>query len=232
MTNSPNCKECSRKSDSVFSTVTLEENTFIESEKTCENYKRGDVIYREGSRINGVFCICSGVLKIYKTGSDGKEQIVAFAKEGNIMGYRSVLSHEPACTTAQAIEDALICYIPAAVIINIVKTNGEFALSLMQLICKELNQANSYIKDIAQKTVRERLAEVLLMLETNFGINEEGYLNITLTREELANIVGTATESVIRLLSEFKSEEIIVISRKYIKLNNRAFLKKLSKSFS
>ena len=232
MTNNPNCKQCPSAINSVFSTITPEENTFIELEKTCSNYKRGDVIYREGSRINGVFCIYSGILKIYKTGSDGKEQIVAFAKEGNIMGYRSVLSHEPACTTAQAIEDALICYIPASVIFDLIKTNGNFALSLMQLICNELNQANSYIKDIAQKTVRERLAEVLLMLETNFGTNDGGFLNITLTREELANIVGTATESVIRLLSEFKSEEIIIVSRKFIKLNNRAFLKKLSKSFN
>lgn len=226
------CKGCSNASNSIFSTITPEENNFLESEKSYAKYKRGDVIYRESSRINGVFCIYGGILKIYKTGSDGKEQIIAFAKEGDMTGYRSVLSNEPACTTAQVIQDALICYIPASVIFHLVKSNGNFALLLMQLICKELNQANSYIKDIAQKTVRERLAEVLLMLESNFGTNEEGYLKITLTREELANIVGTATESVIRLLSEFKSEEIILMSKKNIKLNNRAFLKKLSKSFN
>jgi CRP-like cAMP-binding protein len=225
-------KECNSVSNFVFDTTTLEEKDFLESEKSCSNYKRGDVIYREGSRINGVFCINSGVLKIYKTGSDGKEQIVTFAKEGDIIGYRSVLSNEPACTTAQVIQDALICYIPASVIFHLVKSNGNFALSLLQLTCKELNQANSYIKDIAQKTVRERLAEVLLMLENNFGINEEGYLKITLTREELANIVGTATESVIRLLSEFKTDGIILMSKKNIKLANRAFLKKISKSFN
>lgn len=232
MSTNSTCKGCYSVSNSVFGTITFEENDFLESEKSCSNYKRGDVIYREASRINGVFCINKGILKIFKTGSDGKEQIVAFAKEGDIIGYRSVLSNEPACTTAQVIQDALICYIPASVIFHLVKTNGDFALSLMQLTCKELNQANSFIKDIAQKTVRERLAEVLLMLENNFGTNEEGYLKITLTREELANIVGTATESVIRLLSEFKAEEIILISKKNIKLNNRAVLKKLSKSFN
>lgn len=232
MATDKNCKVCFCASNSVFKTLTVEENSFLETEKSCSEYKRGDVIYREGSRINGVFCIFSGILKIYKTGSDGKEQIVAFAKQGDITGYRSVLSNEPACTTSEVIEDAHICFIPAAMIFHLVKSNGNFALALMQLTCKELNQANSYIKDIAQKTVRERLAEALLMLEKNFGIDDEGYLNIILTREELANIVGTATESVIRLLSEFKSEKTILFSGKKIKLENKTFLQKLSKSFN
>lgn len=226
------CKGCAAASNSVFKTLTSEENTYLDSEKVCKVYKRGEVIYREGNRINGVFCLNSGILKIYKTGSDGKEQIVAFAREGDITGYRSVLSNEPACTTSAVIEDAHICFIPSAVIFHLVRTNGDFSLALMQLTCKELNQANSYIKDIAQKTVRERLAEALLMLEDTFGTNSQGYLNIILTREELANIVGTATESVIRLLSEFKSENTISMDGKRIKLVNKSFLKKISKSFN
>jgi len=232
MSESHNCKGCAASSNSVFKVLSPEENTYLDSEKVCKVYKRGEVIYREGSRINGVFCLNSGILKIYKTGSDGKEQIVAFAREGDITGYRSVLSNEPACTTAAVIEEAHICFIPSSVIFHLVKTNGEFSLALMQLTCKELNQANSYIKDIAQKTVRERLAEALLMLEDTFGTNPQGYLNIILTREELSNIVGTATESVIRLLSEFKSEKTISMDGKRIKLENKAFLQKISKSFN
>lgn len=232
MDENHNCKGCSCSSSSVFKNLTAEENTFIDSQKICKEYKRGEVIYREGSRINGVFCLNSGILKIYKTGSDGKEQIVAFAKEGDLTGYRSVLSNEPACTTASVINDADICFIPSNVIFHLIKTNGEFALDLMQLTCKELNQANSYIKDIAQKTVRERLAEALLMLENNFGVNSEGFLNILLTREELANIVGTATESVIRLLSEFKSDNTIYMEGKKIRLVNKKYLEKLAKSFN
>ncbi len=224
------CKLCSVK-NSIFQTLNTTEQEYLESEKICRVYKKGQIIYHEGNRINGVFCLNSGALKIYKTGSDGKEQIVAFAREGDITGYRSVLSNEPACTTATTIQEANICFIPSQVIFDLVKSNGDFSLSLMQLICKELNQANSFIKDIAQKTVRERLAEALLMLEKTFGSNENDFLNIILTREELANIVGTATESVIRLLSEFKSDSIITIEGKRIKLSNRPYLEKLSKAF-
>jgi CRP-like cAMP-binding protein len=231
MNSSIGCKGCSASSNSVFKTLTADENEFLNSQKTSIVYQRGHVIYKEGNRITGVFCVYNGILKIYKTGSDGKEQIVAFARAGDIIGYRSVLSNEPACTTAQVLEEAHICFIPSSVIFQLVRANGDFSLALMQLTCKELNQANSFIKDIAQKNVRERLAEVLLMLDDTFGTNEEGQLNIVLTREEFANIVGTATESVIRLLSEFKTDGYISLLGKRIKLENKKLLQKISKSF-
>lgn len=220
------CKGCSSSKSSIFSTLKNEDLEYIDLNKSVNIYKKGDVLYREGNRILGCYCVNSGILKVYKTGLDGKEQIIAFAQKGDITGYRSVLSNEPACTTAEVLEDASICFIPSSIMFSFVKKNSDFALSLMQLTCKELNQANSYIKDIAQKTVRERLAEVLLMLEDNFGKDPEGFLTISLTRAELSNIVGTATESVIRLLSDLKNENVILMSSKKIKILNKNELKK------
>lgn len=225
------CKGCSSSKASIFSTLSDEDLAFIDANKSVNSYKKGDVLYREGNRILGCYCVNSGILKIYKTGLDGKEQIIAFAQNGDITGYRSVLSNEPACTTAEVLEDASICFIPSSIMFSFVKTNSDFALSLMQLTCKELNQANSYIKDIAQKTVRERLAEILIMLEDTFGVDAEGYLTISLTRSELSNIVGTATESVIRLLSELKNEKVITMSGKKIKLLSKNELNKISNPF-
>lgn len=225
------CKGCAGSKSSIFSTLSSDDLQFIDENKSINTYRKGDVLYREGNRILGCYCVNSGILKIYKTGLDGKEQIIAFAQKGDITGYRSVLSNEPACTTAEVIEDASICFIPSNIMFACVKKNSDFALSLMQLTCKELNQANSYIKDIAQKTVRERLAEVLLMLEDTFGKDAEGYLTISLTRSELSNIVGTATESVIRLLSDLKNEKVIMMSGKKIKIINRSELNKISNPF-
>ncbi len=225
------CKGCTCSKSSIFGSLSNEDLDYIDDNKSVNLYKKGDILYREGNRILGIYCVNSGILKLYKTGLDGKEQIIAFAQKGDITGYRSVLSNEPACTTAEVIEEASICFIPSNIIFALVKKNNDFALSLMQLTCKELNQANIFIKDIAQKTVRERLAEVLLMLEDTFGKDAEGYLTISLTRAELSNIVGTATESVIRLLSELKSENIINMSGKKIKIINKNELKKISNSF-
>lgn len=224
----PNCPGCSVSEINIFKNLNTEEREYLNHEKNCNSYLKGDIIYHEGNRITGCYCVNSGILKIYKTGIEGKEQIIAFAQKGDIIGYRSILSNEPACTTAQVIDDALLCYLPTDVLLSLVKSNSSFLLDLMQLTCKELNQANMYIKDIAQKTVRERLAEVLLMLRNNFGEDQDSFLKIILTREDLANIVGTATESVIRLLSEFKSDSLIELSNKKIKLKNISALKKIA----
>ena len=224
----PTCIGCSVADSNIFKSLSKEERELLNQEKNCNSYLKGDIIYHEGNRISGCYCVNRGILKIYKTGIEGKEQIIAFAQKGDIIGYRSILSSEPACTPAQVIDDTLLCYIPSDVLLSLVKSNSSFSLDLMQLTCKELNQANMYIKDIAQKTVRERLAEILLMLKSTFGEDTDGYLQIILTREDLANIVGTATESVIRLLSEFKSDNLIELSNKKIKLLNINALKKLS----
>lgn len=99
---------------------------------------------------------------------------------------------------------------------------------MLQIVCRELREANEFITDIAQKTVKERLAEVLIILKENFDADNQNYLKITLTREEIANIVGTATESVIRLLSEFKQEKLIDMKGRKIKLLDMKGLRRIA----
>jgi len=202
----PLCDDCAFERNAIFRHLTSEEKIQLNFEKEFRLYKRGDVLYREGNRISGFFCINAGIIKVFKTGLDGKEQIIRFAKKGEIIAYRSVLSSEPACTSAEVIEDSRVCFIPSGILITLIRSNPDLALELIRLACHELNEANSYITDIAQKTVRERLAEVLVKLYSEFGTDEQKFLNITLTREELANMVGTATESALRLLSEFRTD--------------------------
>lgn len=227
----PLCDKCSLETNSIFKNLTLDEAEKLNYEKDFRNYKRGDILYREGNRISGFYCINSGIIKVYKTGLDGKEQIIRFAKPGEIIAYRSVLSSEPACTTAKVIEDCQVCFIPSEVLISFIKTNSNFSLELLKLACLELGEANSYITDIAQKTVRERLAEVLLKLVDEFGLDDQKNLKISLTREELANIVGTATESVIRLLSEFKTDKLVELNGRKIRVLDLKGLEKVSNFF-
>ncbi len=228
----PLCEKCSLDSGSIFKHLTPEEVISLNYEKDFRHYLRGDILYQEGNRISGFFCINSGIIKVFKTGLDGKEQIIRFAKKGDIIAYRSVLSNELACTSAKVIEDCHVCFIPSEILISFIKSNSTFALEMIRLSCHELNEANSFITDIAQKTVRERLAEILLLLVNDFGIDDQQFLNISLTREELANIVGTATESVIRLLSEFKSDKLVELNGRKIKILNKKGLEKISNVFN
>jgi CRP-like cAMP-binding protein len=228
----PFCDKCAIETGAIFKHLTHEEVDMINFEKEFRQYKRGDILYNEGSRISGFYCIHSGIIKVFKTGFDGKEQIIRFAKPGDIIAYRSVLSNEVACTSAKVIEDSQVCFIPSEILISLVKSNSPYALELLKLACHELGEANSFITDIAQKTVRERLAEILLLLVNDFGLDTQNYLQISLTREELANIVGTATESVIRLLSEFKSDKLVELAGRKIRILNKKGLEKISNVFN
>jgi CRP-like cAMP-binding protein len=212
----------------VFNHLTPEELDKLPLDMGPTLYAKSSTIYEEGSRINGFYLVCRGIIKIYKTGFDGKDQIIRFAKPGDIMGFRSTITGELACTTSKAIEEAEILYVPSEFVKSFVHGNGNFAMDLLEIACQELGEANDYITDIAQKTVRERLAEVLIQLKWSFDLDRDNYLQISLTREELANIVGTATESVIRLLSEFKQDKLIELHGRRIKILEEAKLIKMS----
>lgn len=224
----PNEEECDVSGFQLFKKLTEQELIRLNYDKTCSLYKKGSIIYREGSRLTGFYCVTKGILKIYKTGTDGKEQIIKFAKKGDIVAYRSLLSQELACTTSKVIEEAVLCHIPYQTLLYLIQNNWAFSHHMLQIVCKELREANDYITDIAQKTVRERLAEVLLLLKDSFELDKANTLQISLTREELANIVGTATESIIRLLSEFKHDNLIELNGRRIKLLDIASLTKIA----
>ncbi|MGV8134827.1 MAG: Crp/Fnr family transcriptional regulator [Mangrovibacterium sp.] len=212
----------------LFKKLTKSEFSQLNYDKTCSLYKKGSIIYREGSRLTGFYCVTRGIVKIFKTGMDGKEQIIRFAKKGEIIAYRSLLSQELACTTSKVIEEAVLCHIPYQTLIYLIQNNWEFSHHMLQIVCKELREANDFITDIAQKTVRERLAEILLLLKDSFELDQAKTLQISLTREELANMIGTATESVIRLLSEFKQDKLIELQGRKIKLLNIPALTKVA----
>jgi len=214
----PSCEECSQKFGMNFNKLSQDELNFIFFNNNLDLTVRGKIVYSEGSRIKGCFFVYSGILKVYKTGAEGKEQIIRFAKEGDLVGFRSVINQELACTSAKVINDAILCYIPGSTLTQLIKSNSEFAFELIKLACKELGESNCYLTDIAQKSVKERLAEVIVQLVDDFGLDCEKIMNITITREELANIVGTATESVIRLISEFKSEGILESKGRKLKI--------------
>lgn len=224
----PSQEETDLSGFKFFKHLTDTEIGKVNYDKTCQLYKKGSVVYREGSRLTGFYCITKGILKIYKTGIDGKEQIIRFVKAGDIIAFRSLLSQELACTTAKVIDDAVLCQIPYPTLLFLLQNNWKFSHWMIQILCRELKDANDYITDIAQKTVRERLAEVLLLLKDSFDVDEQNYLQIALTREELANMVGTATESVIRLLSEFKQDGLIELKGRKIKFMDIATLRRMA----
>ncbi|MCC5919114.1 MAG: Crp/Fnr family transcriptional regulator [Cyclobacteriaceae bacterium] len=212
------CELCASRKKSLFSDVSSEHMCSISDHKSMISHKKGQILFYEGTRPLGLFCISHGVVKVYKTASNGKEQIIKLAKAGDFLGYSSLLSEEAYLNTASIVEDASICFIPKENFFKLLHTDSDFSRRLTAAICKDLGVAEERITDTAQKSIRERLAQTLLMLSETYGIDgeESRKIDVALTREEIAGIVGTATETVIRLLSEFKKDKLIDLQGKKI----------------
>lgn len=214
------CKHCSNRFNSVFCKTEHDAVPEIDASKVCASYKKGEIIFKEGAYASGVYCINAGKIKIAMLGDERKEQIIRMAKPGDLIGYKALLSGEKYSATATAIEDCNICFIPKDIFLVVLKKDAILSFEMMKLLSNELKRAEEKITHLAQKPVRERMAETILFLKETYGLDDENHVNITLTREEIANLVGTATETAIRLLSEFNKDHIIELSGKKIKILN------------
>lgn len=221
------CQYCVQKDNSILCKAKHEYLDEINIHKVSNVYKKGQAIFNEGTFPYGIYCINHGKIKLSHLGDDGKEQITRLLKGGDVLGYRALLSGDTYGSSAVAIEDTQVCFIPKELFINVIKKDSNFAFELMKLLSDELHNAEIKITHLSQKPVRERLAETLLFIKTTYGYEDDGEtLNVRLSREEIANLVGTATESTIRLLSEFKKDGLIGLEGKKIKIINQQKLLK------
>ena len=174
-----------------------------------------------------LFFISKGTAKLSKSGVYGNDQILRFIKEGDLIGYRSLLMGDAFQARAEAMTDVEVVFVPSDVFLYLLEVDSKLSYAMLQKIAYELGESSNTITFLAQKTVRERLAEILLLLELKLGTDPEGFIKISLTREEIANLIGTATESAIRLISEFKSDKLIEVDGRNIRILNREKLIKL-----
>jgi CRP/FNR family transcriptional regulator len=203
----------------------------VNSTKVCTTYRKGQHIFHEHTVPLGIHWIETGVVKLVRTNNDGKEQILRFAKPGDFLGYRALIADEPFVATAICIEETLACFVPRNIFLQLLDENPLISKDLLKSLSHDLGVVEERVQSLAQKSVRERLAETLLFLQTTFKSEqnaEDAVIAITLPREDIANIVGTATETVIRLLSEFKHDKLIEFEGKKIRILNKPALVKIS----
>lgn len=222
------CEQCIVRQFSSLKALNKDELLRMAECKTSYTIKKGEPIFEEGEVTNGIYCIKDGVCKLSKLSDNGKDQIVKLVKPGELLGQRSMISDEPANLSAVALEDMEVCFIPRSEVMQFFTQNNQFSMNVMKTICEDLKGADDHMVNMAQKTVRQRLAETLIYLEDTFGKNDDGTLRIQLSREELAGMIGTATESCIRLLSELNKSTYIELIGKKIKLLDKNKLKRLT----
>lgn len=226
------CNLCQAHANSLLNQCDDNVRELVEGHKYCNAYKKGQILFFEGNRPLGVFCINRGTVKLYKTGIDGKEQIVRFAQTGDMLGYRALIAEEAYSVTAEALESTVACFIPKHEFQEILNTQPNFTKALMKSLSTELGVSQEHLLNMAQKSVRERLAETLLLLLDNFhreGVSEDT-IAVQMPREDIANVAGTSTETVIRLLSEFKDQGLVELTGKKITILQRDKLARLARS--
>lgn len=218
------CEQCIVREFSSLKALNKNELLRMAECKSSYSIKKGENIFKEGENIHGIFCIKNGVCKLSKRSNNGNEQIVKLITRGELLGQRSVISDEPVNLSAVALEDMEVCFIPKAEIMGFFNENNKFSMEVMKTICGDLKEADDHLVDMAQKPVKQRLAETLLHLYDTFGTNSDNSLKVKLSREEIAGMVGTATESCIRLLSEFNKLGLIELSGKKIIITDKSRL--------
>lgn len=197
------------------------------SSKMHVKFKKGELLFGEGDDPKGVYFVDRGTVKLSKLGVYGKEQILRFIKEGDMVGYRSLLCGENLKANAEAMTEVEATFLPSETFLHLLESDSALSFAMLQKIAFELGESSNTVTFLAQKTVRERLAEILLLLEQKLGTDPEGFIKISLTREEIANLIGTATESTIRLISEFKQDGLIEVEGRNIKILNHEKLIKV-----
>lgn len=221
------CEQCIIKQFNSLKSLTKDELMRISTCKTSKTIKKGEVIFEEGETLNGVYCVKDGICKLSKLSENGKDQIVKMVVKGQLLGQRSLISDESSNLQATALNDMEVCFIPKSEIISDLQKNPKFSFDVLKEMAHDLKEADDVIVNMAQKSVRQRLAETLIYIHENFGVNPDGTLSVLLSREDYASIVGTATESAIRVLSQFKKEGFISTVGKFIKIENINALKRV-----
>lgn len=206
------CVNCPSINQGVFCNLDSPELEEISQHKVMNTYKKGQTLFVQGNHPFGLYCINSGNIKVTKTGQDGKESIVRIAKGGDVLGHRSLFTSDFYTATATALEETKVCFIDKKYILKVIKEQPTVSLQVINKLSRDMGAAENKVSSYHQKNVRERLAELLLILKESHGVKlEDGSikLDIKLTREEMATMIGTANETLIRFISEFKEEGLI-----------------------
>lgn len=211
------------KKDQIFEGLTAKELDILIGSGVTHVYKKGEIIFREGGIPTGIFYIKTGRVKKYKATVKGGEQIFYICGVGELLGYHALLGEEYYPDSTATIENSEITFIPKENFLQVLRSSTALSNGLLKALGHEFSLFINNITNLATKSVRERLAFNLLILEEKFKLADKPDIpsEIVLSRTDLANMVGTAKETLVRLLHEFKDDKLIETTGKSIRIINR-----------
>ncbi|OGP11236.1 MAG: hypothetical protein A3G39_05515 [Deltaproteobacteria bacterium RIFCSPLOWO2_12_FULL_43_16] len=209
---------CRIQENTLFSDLTDEQLELFQGVVATSLYKKRDVVFVEGEPCPGFYVVKSGRIKLVKTSRDGKEQIIKILQPGELLGMETFYNGKSYANTAMAMDDCELCFIEKGAFFRIIEGHPSIAKKIIIALSKELDHAYSKIGSMGLMTAREKMGHLLYTLATEYGVKEDSKikLNLSLSRLEIAELLGITQETAIRLLKSFKDEDIIEIKRKEI----------------
>jgi CRP-like cAMP-binding protein len=200
----------------------------IASHKKNYEVKKGQQIFGEGEPVTRIYFVYSGKIKTHKRWDAEKELIIRFAQPGDILGHMG-LGNEPIYpVTTTALENSVICSIDLDFFESSLNVNPRLTYSLMKLFANELQESEKRMRNLVHMPVKERIALALLNLKKQFGVTEEGYIAIELSRQDLSSFAAVAYETLFKVMNEFQQSNLILLNGKNIKLLNEPELKAMT----
>jgi CRP-like cAMP-binding protein len=201
----------------------------VQAQRKNLNFKKGELIFREGEEVKGIYFVYSGTVKVHKKWGTEKELIIRFAQKGDIFGHRGLGQEPHYPISATAIEPVSVCYVDLEFFQTSLKVNQEFMYGLLLFFADELQESERKMRNLAHMQVKGRVAQALLSLEEKFGRSPEGHIGITLSRQDLASLVGATYETVFRIINELEQEELIGLDAKNITITDAVKLNDYTK---
>jgi len=208
------------KSSSLFDFLNPQEAQMIRTKMIRREYEKGEYLFKENSYSKGVYLVRKGKVKIFQTNSEGKQSIVYIYKKGDYFGYRPLLADEPHPVSAVAMDNLVISFIPRDLFSNLLSKSSHLAKKLLGVLSKEFSVWINKMTIFSQYAVKERVALSLLILSKIYQRTDENIktVSISINRDDFAGFVGTAKETLVRMLRTFKDQEIIVTKGTKIKI--------------
>jgi len=210
------------ESESILADLPEADLEMLMQRKQTNRYKKGEVIFREEAYASGIYYVVHGKVKKYKVDLDGGEQIIYVANTGDLLGFHAVLSGEHYLDSAAVLEDSVITFIPRDDFMNTLDHSALLSRRLLKTLSHEFCVLANSLTLCARRPVRERLALQLIVVREKYkkdgGPGEP--VEINMSRDDLASLVGTARENVVRIISEFKEEGILETRGRKIIVND------------
>ncbi len=192
----------------------------IDAHRKMFYFKKGEMLCQEEDEVGGIFFVYSGTVKVHKKWGDDKELIVRFARKGDIVGHRGLGSATTFSISATALGPVSACYIDLQFFLTTLKVNQEFLFQLMLFFADELKESERRMRNLAHMPVKGRIAQALMNLKEKFGCDKYGFIDIILSRQDIASYTGTTYETVFRILSELMEDNVIELSGKRIRIKD------------